>query len=116
MKYKFLILFFLTTLFSCTHPRVPGYLKKEFNYNPNTFKTNNNIITESGFYKDVQIRDIPINQRLYDKIFISHSEDTLIKNHTAELDVIFYKNGNILDRLSGLQPLPNYVNKIESFK
>jgi thioredoxin 1 len=30
--------------------------------------------------------------------------------------VIFYKNGQPLDRLVGLHPIQNYINKIESLK
>ena len=30
--------------------------------------------------------------------------------------VIFYKNGQVIDRLSGLHPIQSYIQKLESFK
>lgn len=60
-----------------------------------------------GNYPDVNFGEVDIDQNM------SLAQKDGIRGVPA---VIFYKNGNILDRLSGLQPLPNYVNKIESFK
>jgi thioredoxin 1 len=60
-----------------------------------------------GNYPDVNFGEVDIDQN------ISLAQKEGIRGVPA---VIFYKNGNVLDRLSGLQPLLNYVNKIESLK
>jgi thioredoxin 1 len=58
-------------------------------------------------YPDVNFGEVDIDQER--NITISEG----IRGVPA---VIFYKNGQPLDRLAGLHPIQNYINKIESLK
>jgi len=60
-----------------------------------------------GNYPDVNFGEVDIDQN------ISLAQKEGIRGVPA---VIFYKNGNVLDRLVGLHPIQNYVGKIESLK
>jgi thioredoxin 1 len=58
-------------------------------------------------YPDVNFGEVDIDQER--NIAISEG----IRGVPA---VIFYKNGQPLDRLVGLHPIQNYINKVESLK
>ena len=60
-----------------------------------------------GNYPDVNFGEVDIDQN------ISLAQKEGIRGVPA---VIFYKNGQPLDRLVGLHPIQNYVGKIESLK
>lgn len=61
----------------------------------------------SSKYPDVNFAEVDIDQER--NVTISEG----IRGVPA---VIFYKNGQPLDRLAGLHPIQNYINKIESLK
>jgi thioredoxin 1 len=60
-----------------------------------------------GNYPDVNFGEVDIDQNM------SLVQKDGIRGVPA---VIFYKNGQPLDRLVGLHPIQNYVGKIESLK